>query len=66
MAVVKIIETIGISEKSFDDALNQALERTCSKVRNVTGAKIVSQNVDIENGKIVRYKVNAKIAFTVE
>lgn len=66
MSVIKIIETIGVSEKSFEDALNQTIKRTNSKIRNVTGVKIVGQNVEIENGKIVRYKVNAKIAFTVE
>lgn len=64
--VVKIVELIGISKKSFDDAFNEGLKRAVKTLRNVTGVDIVGQNVAVVNGKIAEYKVNLKIAFVIE
>jgi len=66
MAVVKVKELIGTSPNSFDDALNQAISQTCEQKKNVTGAKIIAQNVEIKDGKIVEYKVNLKVAYRWE
>ncbi|MCX7778878.1 MAG: dodecin family protein [Patescibacteria group bacterium] len=66
MAVVKIIELVSTSKKSFEDAIRRAVQRTTKTVRNVTGADVVRQKVVIKNGKIVEYRVNLKIAFVVE
>lgn len=63
MSVIKIKELIGTSNKSFDDALKQAIEQATQMKKNVTGAKIINQNVEIKNGKIIEYKANLKIAY---
>ena len=66
MPIIKIKEVIGSSPESFEDALKQAIKQSCSQKKNVTGAKIRSQSVEINDGQIVEYKVNAKIAYKWE
>lgn len=66
MAVVKIIEVLGTSPNSFDEAIKSALARTAKTVKNITGVKVVGWNAGVKDGKIAEYKVNLKIAFTVE
>lgn len=66
MALIKIKELIGTSSKSFDDALKQAINQACEQKKNVTGAKIVRQTVEIKDGQVVEYKVNLKIAYKWE
>lgn len=63
MPIVKIKELIGISKKSFDDAFRQAVEQACEQKENVSGAKIVSQSVEVKEGQIAEYKVNVKVAY---
>jgi len=62
---VKIIEIIGISSKSFDDAIVQALSKASKTVKGVTGFEVIKHMASVENGKIKQYKVNLKLAFPV-
>jgi len=64
--VIKIVELIGISKKSFDDAFAEGVKRAVKTLRNVTGVDVVGQNAAVVNGKIAEYKVNLKVAFVVE
>lgn len=66
MAVVKLRELIGASEKSFEDALNQVIKFVSEDKPHLSGVKILSQTVDIEDGKIKQYKVNVKVAYRWE
>ena len=63
MSVARITEISASSTKSFEDALNQGVERACGTLKNVEGAWVQSQKVIIENGKIVEYRVNMKVTF---
>lgn len=62
---VKVIEVIGISSKSFDDAITQALKKASKTVKGITGFEIIKQMASVENGKIRQYKVDLKLAFPV-
>ncbi|MDY0082895.1 MAG: dodecin family protein [Ignavibacteriaceae bacterium] len=62
---VKIIEIIGISPKSFDDAISQALEKASKTVKGITGIEVIKQMASVENGKIKQYNVDLKVAFAV-
>lgn len=62
---VKVIEIIGISSISFDDAVKQALDKASKSIKGITGFEIIKQMGSIENGKIIQYKVNLKLAFPV-
>lgn len=66
MAIIKVKEFIGTSPNSFEEALESAIKHACEQKKNVTGAKIIGQSVVIENGNIIEYKVNVKIAYRWE
>ncbi len=66
MSVIKVIELIGTSKKSFDEAIKEVLKRASKTLRNITGIDVVGQKLVVKNGKIIEYRVNLKIAFVVE
>ena len=63
---VKILELIGGSDKSWEDAVQEALKEAAITVRNIVGVDVLGFKADVKNGKITRYKAHVKIAFTVE
>ncbi len=66
MSVIKVIEVIAGSSKSFDDATKVALNEAKKSVKNIKSIYIKEMNANVENGEIVSYGVNAKISFEVE
>lgn len=62
---VKVIEIIGISSESFDDAITQALKKASKTIKDITGFEVKRQMASVVNGKIIQYKVNLKLAFPV-
>lgn len=66
MSVVKVIEVIAGSDKSFDDATQKALEEASKSVKNIKSINIKNMKANVENNKIVSYGVNAKVSFTVD
>lgn len=63
---VKVIEIIGISSKSFDDAVKQALKKASKSVKGITGFEVVKHLASVEGSKITSYRVVLKIAFPVK
>lgn len=66
MSVAKITEISSSSKQSFEDAIVKGIERANQTLKNVRGAWISEQKVDVEDGKIVRYRVNMKVTFVLE
>lgn len=66
MSVAKISEISASSKKSFDDALETGITRANKTLKNITGAWVQDQKVDVEKGKIVRYRVNLKVTFVLD
>jgi len=66
MAIVKVIEVIASSEKSFDDATQNAVKEAAKSVKNIDSVYIKEMNANVENNQIVSYAVNAKVSFTVD
>jgi len=66
MTVARVTELSASSDQSFEDAVNIGVERATSTLRNVESAWVKDQNVMIENGNIVGYKVNLAITFVLE
>jgi flavin-binding protein dodecin len=66
MSVARVTELSATSETGFEDAINQAVARATKTLRGVEGAWVKDQNVLIENGSIVGYKVNLAITFVLE
>ena len=64
--IVKVLEVIAQSEKSFDDAAQQAVREAAASVRGIKSIWIENFSGVVEGDRIVEYRVNAKISFTVE
>ncbi len=62
---IKVIEIIGISSKSFDDAVIQGLTKASKSVKGISGIEVTKHMASVEDGKIKQYKVNMKLAFPV-
>jgi len=65
MSVAKVTEIIASSKKSFEDAVNNGIERANDTLKNVSGAWVESQKVVVENGKISEYRVAMKVTFVL-
>lgn len=65
MSIVKVIEVIATSNKSFEDATKEALKEASKSVKNIKSVYVKDFNAKVENNEIVSYGVNAKISFTV-
>jgi dodecin len=65
MSVIKVIEVIASSNKSFDDATRIAVEEAAKSVKNIKSVYIKEMKANVENNKISSYAVNAKISFLV-
>ena len=66
MSVAKVTEIIASSPKSFDDAVNQGIERAHKTLKNVRGAWIAEQQVKVEGGKIKEYRVTMRVTFVLK
>lgn len=66
MSVAKVTEIIASSPKSFDDAIENGVERAAETLKNVTGAWVESQKVVIEGGKVSEYRVGLKVTFVLK
>jgi dodecin len=66
MTVARVTEMSAISDQSFEDAVNMAVNRATQTLRNVESAWVKDQNVLIENNNITGYKVNLAITFVLE
>lgn len=66
MSIAKVTEVLASSEKSFDDAVKQGVKRACKTLKDVKSAWVTDQSVDIDKGKIVKYRVRMKITFVLK
>jgi len=66
MAVVKIVELIGSSPNSWEEAAGNAVKEAAKTVRNIKGVHVKRCTAKVENNKIVEYRTVVKIAFIVE
>ncbi len=66
MAVLKVIELVGTSPNSWEEAAKNAVDKAAETVRGMVGGDVVGQNVVVKDGKITEYRVDVKVAFLVE
>lgn len=66
MSVAKVTEIISSSPKSFDDAIENGIERACKTLDNVKNAWVKDQEVMVKDGKVTEYRVNLKVTFLLK
>jgi len=66
MSVAKVTEISASSAKSFEDAIEQGVDRANKTLDRVKGAWINEMKIDVEGGKITNYRVNMKVTFVLK
>ena len=65
MSIVKVIEVIAHSEKSFDDAVKNALAEASKTVKNIKSIYVKDMNARVKDNQITTYGITAKISFGI-
>ena len=63
--IYRVIQIVGSSEKSVDDAIQRAVTRASQTLRNLRWFEVVETRGHIDEGKIQHYQVTLKIGFTI-
>ena len=66
MTILKVIEVMTGSEKSWEDAAQRAVSHAAETVRNIRSIYIQDMEAKVKNNKITEYRINAKITFALE
>lgn len=66
MAILKVLEILSSSEKSWEDATRKAVKKASKSVNNIKSAFVQSQSVTVEGDEVKEFRVNLKIAFEVK
>jgi dodecin len=64
--IYKVVELVGSSEKSIEDAIATAVARAHETVRHLRWFEVIETRGQIENGKVAHYQVGLKVGFTME
>ena len=64
--IYKVIELVGSSETSIEDAIQTAIARASKTLKNLRWFEVVQTRGHLENGKVGHYQVTLKVGFTLE
>ena len=64
--VYRVIEIAGSSQKSIEDAIQNAVSRASRTLRNLRWFEVIQTRGHLEGGKIQHYQVTLKIGFTID
>lgn len=62
-SVYKVIELVGTSPKSFEDAARNAVETAAKSLQDIRIAEVAEFDMKVEDGKVVAYRAKVKISF---
>lgn len=62
---VKVIEVIGISTESFEAAVANAVAKAAESISGITGVEVQHFSARVDDGTLVQYRANVKLAFAV-
>jgi flavin-binding protein dodecin len=65
MAVLKVIEVLASSEKSWEDATQSAVKIASKTVKGIRSVYIQDMSAVVKSNKVIEYRINAKISFEV-
>jgi hypothetical protein len=66
MAVARVTELVASSDRSFEEAIRQGVERAAKTLRGITGVEVTRQTVKVEKNKIKEYRVHLNVTFVLE
>ena len=62
-SVYKVVELVGTSDKSWEDAARAAVERAASSLRDLRVAEVVKLDMTVENNKVSAYRARVLVSF---
>jgi flavin-binding protein dodecin len=65
-AVYKIVEVVGVSETSWEDAGRNAVETAASSLRDLRVAEVTKMDLKIKEGKVVAFRTRVSLSFKYE
>ncbi|MDO5979459.1 dodecin family protein [Flavivirga spongiicola] len=65
MSVLKVIEVLSNSDKSWEDATKKAVKHASKSVKNIRSVYVQDQSASVKDGEVTEYRVNLKITFEV-
>jgi flavin-binding protein dodecin len=65
MAIMKVIEVLANSEKSWEEATRKAVKQASKSVENIRSVFVQSQSAVVNNNEVTEFRVNLKITFEV-
>jgi dodecin len=66
MSVAKVVELTASSETSFEDAVKNGIAKAAETLRNIQGAWVSEEKVEIQDNQITEFRVTLRITFLVE
>lgn len=66
MSVYKIVEIVGTSPKSWEDAAQKALAKAGKSLEKLRVAEVVEQDIAVDKGKILAYRIRLKVSFKLK
>jgi len=63
MSIVKVIEILSSSPKSWEDATAKAIKKASKSIKNIRSAYVQDQSVTVLNDKVKEYRVALKVSF---
>ena len=66
MSVAKVVELTAGSPTSFEDAVKNGVEKASETLRNIQGAWVSEEKVEVKDGKVTEFRVTLRITFLVE
>ncbi|WP_298418941.1 dodecin family protein [Kordia sp.] len=66
MAILKVIEVLSNSKKSWEDATAKAVKQASKSVKNIRSVYVQDQSAIVQDGAVVEYRVNLKLTFEVK
>ena len=64
--VYKIVEVVGSSSESIEDAINKAIARAAKTVRDIRWFEVASTRGHVEGGQVAHYQVTLRLGFTLD
>ncbi|MBN2532429.1 MAG: dodecin domain-containing protein [Spirochaetales bacterium] len=64
--IVKVIEVVSESTKSWEDAAQNAVADASKTVKHITGVDVIGFKGEVKDGKIIKYKAHCKLAFVIQ
>ena len=65
-SVYRIVDVVGVSEKSWEEAGRRAVETAASSLRDLRVAEVTKMDMKVENGKVTAFRTRVALSFKYE